>query len=149
MPLIHLSTPIKAPIQRVFDLARNIDFHQESASNSRERAIAGRTSGLIKLGETVTWEAVHLGFRQQLSTKITAMNAPHSFRDEMLKGAFKSIRHEHFFYREGEFTIMVDLFHFESPLGILGALANVLFLSRYMKKFLLQRNTAIKLAAEQ
>lgn len=49
MPLIHLTTPIKAPIQVVFDLARDIDFHQKSASKSREKAIGGRTSGLIEL----------------------------------------------------------------------------------------------------
>ncbi len=148
MPLIHLSTSIKAPIRVVFNLARSIDFHQKSASNTREKAIAGKTSGLIELNESVTWEAIHLGVKQKLTSKITAMNIPHSFRDEMVNGAFKSIRHEHFFYQEGGKTIMVDLFHFESPLGILGKFANVLFLTSYMRKFLLQRNAAIKAAAE-
>jgi len=55
LPLIHLTTHIKAPIQAVFDLSRDIDFHQESASKTREKAVAGRMSGLIELGETVTW----------------------------------------------------------------------------------------------
>ena len=77
------------------------------------------------------------------------MNAPHSFRDEMLHGAFKSIRHEHFFYREGDKTMMVDLFHFESPLGLLGKLANLLFLKKYMSHFLHVRNSAIKSEAER
>ena len=55
MPLIRLTTQIKAPIQIVFDLSRDIDFHQKCASKTREKALAGRTSGLIQLGKTVTW----------------------------------------------------------------------------------------------
>ncbi|MAC93916.1 MAG: hypothetical protein CMC96_00295 [Flavobacteriales bacterium] len=46
-------------------------------------------------------------------------------------------------------TLMIDLFHFEAPLGPLGHLANVLFLKRYMKNFLLERNRAIKQKAEE
>ena len=165
MPLIHLTTPIKAPIQTVFNLARSIDFHQQSATLTQEKAIAGRTSGLIELGETVTWQAIHFGVKQQLTTQITAMNAPHSFRDEMIQGIFKSIKHEHFFYRETylkseinpvkteveeqSVTMMVDLFRFEAPLGLLGKLAGSLFLKRYMTHFLLVRNEAIKKEAEK
>ncbi len=149
MPLLHLTTENKAPKQVVFDLARNIDFHQQSASQTREKAIAGRTSGLIELGETVVWEAVHFGIKQKLSTKITAMNAPHSFRDEMLYGAFKSMKHEHAFIFKNGVTNMIDFFHFEAPLGTLGKLANVLFLSRYMSRFLHIRNQAIKKEAER
>ncbi len=50
MPLIELSTGIRAPIERVFDLARSIDAHVASTGQTRERAVAGRTSGLIELG---------------------------------------------------------------------------------------------------
>ncbi len=149
MPLIHLTTSIKAPVQLVFDLSRSIDFHQESASKSREKAIAGRTSGLIALNETVTWSAVHFGVRQQLTTIITAMDSPSYFVDEMVKGAFKSIRHEHLFLFENGITTMTDKFYFESPLGILGKLANGLILKKYMTNFLLERNAAIKHTAER
>ena len=145
---IHLTTNIKAPIQVVFDLARSIDFHQKSASRTREKAVAGRTSGLIELGETVTWEAVHFGVKQQLTTKITAMNAPHSFTDEMVKGVFKSIKHEHLFTEVNGVTTMVDHFHFESPFGIFGKLFNAVILKNYMKRFLEIRNAAIKREAE-
>lgn len=149
MPLIQLTNTIKAPILQVFDLSRDIDFHQKSVARSREKAIAGRTSGLINLGETVTWEAIHFGVKQQLTTKITEMNAPHSFTDEMLTGAFKSIRHEHLFeQKEGGITIMIDLFHFESPLGIFGKLFNTLVLTKYMTRFLEERNAAIKESLE-
>ena len=70
------------------------------------------------------------------------------FLDEMVKGIFKSIHHEHLFTHENGITTMVDLFHFEAPLCALGKLANVLFLKRYMTHFLIVRNTAIKKVAE-
>lgn len=70
MAKIYLETLINADIQKVFDLSRNIDFHQESTAKTNEKAIPGKTSGLIELGETVTWRAQHLGFYQALTTKI-------------------------------------------------------------------------------
>jgi hypothetical protein len=61
MPSIELATSIAAPIERVFDLARSIDLHMKSTSRTGERAIAGTTSGLIGLGQGVTWRARHFG----------------------------------------------------------------------------------------
>nr|WP_321225937.1 hypothetical protein [uncultured Psychroserpens sp.] len=61
MPTIEIKTYISADIQTCFDLARNIDFHKASMEHSNEKAIAGKTSGLIGLGEWVTWEAKHFG----------------------------------------------------------------------------------------
>ncbi|OJU75416.1 MAG: cell division protein [Bacteroidetes bacterium 47-18] len=148
MPLIYIETVIKAPLARVFDLARSIDLHSVSAAHTRERAVAGRTSGLIGLHETVTWEAVHFGIRQRLESEITALQYPYYFRDEMRKGAFRSIYHEHIFGEKDGHTLMTDRFSFEAPLGVLGRCANALFLTRYMKRFLVRRNNIIKVYAE-
>jgi ligand-binding SRPBCC domain-containing protein len=148
MPKIELSTPINAPIDRCFNLARSIDLHMESTKQTEEQAIAGRVAGLIELNETVTWRAKHFGIWQTLSSKITAFDYPNSFTDEMVEGAFKSFRHQHLFYTVNEQTIMKDVFVFESPLGLLGKLANFLFLERYMKNLLTERNRVIKEAAE-
>ena len=148
MPTIQLQTYINAPIDRVFDLSRSIDMHSISTASTHEKAIAGRTSGLIEAGETVTWEATHFGFRQQLQSKITAMEYPHYFRDEMLKGAFKSIYHEHFFIEQDGGTLVKDVFRFEAPFGILGAVFNRLVLTSYMKRFIAARNAIVKQYAE-
>jgi len=148
MPRIELNTEISAPINVVFDLSRSIDFHQKSLENTEEKAIAGRTSGLINLNETVTWRARHFGIQQNLTSKITVMQRPDIFVDEMLKGAFKSFSHQHLFLEEEDKTLLIDIFEFESPLGFLGKLANRLFLERYMEGMLLQRNAHLKKVAE-
>ncbi|TDX86959.1 SRPBCC family protein [Epilithonimonas xixisoli] len=148
MTKIYLETLIDANIQTVFDLSRNIDFHQKSTSKTNEKAIAGKTSGLIELGETVTWRAKHLGFYQTLTTKIIEMESPKMFTDVMIQGAFKSMKHQHIFKEKEGKTLMIDIFEFESPLGIIGKIVNQIFLKNYLKKFILERKRMIKEIAE-
>ncbi len=147
MPIIELATHINAPIATCFNLARSIDMHIDSMQQSGETAIAGRTSGLIELGETVTWRAKHFGIWQTLTSRVTEMEYPHYFTDEMVTGAFKNFRHEHYFYPIGDQTLMKDIFMFDAPLGFLGIIANFLFLKNYMCKLLEQRNEMIRKAA--
>lgn len=148
MPRITLKTTINAPREIVFDLARSIDFHKKSTKHTKEQAIAGKTQGLIELGESVTWKAKHFGFWLILESKITEFNYPYSFTDEMIKGNFKSFKHEHIFEIKGDKTVMTDIFDYKSPLWFLGKLADILFLKRYMTKFLSTRNTILKDYAE-
>ena len=148
MPTIHLTTFVAAPTERVFDLCRSIDLHRKSMAHTGEEAIAGTITGLIALNETVTWKARHFFKTRILRSRITAMNRPLSFTDEMVEGDFKSLKHEHHFKRVGNGTLVIDLFHFESPYGGLGKLANRLFLTDYIKKLLELRNHMIREYAE-
>ncbi|MNJ93117.1 hypothetical protein D3C87_107960 [compost metagenome] len=148
MPKIEISTEIYAPIEICFDLSRSIDLHRISTLKTNEKAIYGVTSGLINLNETATWEATHFGFRQHLTSKITACNRPYSFVDEQTKGIFKSIFHLHEFQEINGKVIMKDTFEFSSPYGILGRLFNFLVLTNYLKNLLMKRNQVIKNYAE-
>ncbi len=148
MPIIELTTIIHAPIERCFDLSRNLDLHMTSTSQTGEKAVAGITHGLINYGEEVTWKAKHFGVWQHLTSRITAYDRPRHFRDSMVRGAFKRIDHDHFFESQGEATKMIDVFDFNAPLGFLGTIAESLFLTNYLKRFLEERNVCIKNAAE-
>lgn len=149
MPVLRIETYINALPEVVFDLARNIDVHTESTAATHEKAIAGVTSGLISLGETVTWRARHFGIWFTLTSKITAMEFPVSFTDEMMSGPFKGMRHDHYFKKAGTGALMSDIFAYRSPLGFLGSLADYIFLKKYMLKFLKERNSYLKQIAEQ
>jgi ligand-binding SRPBCC domain-containing protein len=149
MPLIELTTFIAAPAERCYSLSMDAEVHISSMAHTSERAIAGRISGMFELGDTVTWQARHLGFTQQLQVKITAVNYPSHFRDEMIRGIFKVMRHDHYFSEKKGIITMRDAFYYESPLGILGKLADALFLRRYMTRLLQQRNAVIKELAEK
>jgi ligand-binding SRPBCC domain-containing protein len=148
MTTIHLITKIQAPIQTVFDVSRNIDIHQQSASKSDEVAIAGVTSGLINLNETVTWRGKHFGFYLTHKSRITAMDLYNYFVDEMEEGKFKTFKHQHFFEEIKDVTTMTDVLQYETPFGVFGKLFDVLFLKKHLTQFLLERNKTLKIVSE-
>jgi ligand-binding SRPBCC domain-containing protein len=148
MPIIHLTTFISAPPERVFDLARSVDLHKKSMVHTQEQAVAGTTAGLIEMDETVTWKAKHLFKTRVLKMRVTEMKKSQSFTDEMADGDFKKMKHERHFKKVENGTILIDLFSFESPYGGFGKIANRLFLNRYIKKLLEHRNNIIKDYAE-
>ncbi|MCM3162471.1 MULTISPECIES: SRPBCC family protein [Bacillaceae] len=149
MPIIKTDMFIYAPRDICFDVARDIDIHTQSTSQTNERAIGGVTSGLIELNETVTWEAVHFGIKQNLTVRITEFDFPNRFVDEMEKGAFKRFYHVHEFIEKPNGTLMLDTFDYTSPFGFIGKIADRLFLEQYMREFLITRNRYIKKVAEE
>ncbi len=144
-------TLIDAPLERCFDLARSVEVHASGNVHFGEQAVAleGVTSGLLELGEQVTWRARHFSVRQKLTSAITAMDRPMFFQDTMLRGAFKSMRHDHRFQTtfDGR-TEMKDVFRFAAPFGFLGRIAEAAVLRRYMCALLRERNRVVKQVAE-
>ncbi|WP_332309469.1 SRPBCC family protein [Planococcus lenghuensis] len=124
MPEIIHEIYVDAPIEVCFDLTRDVDVHTATTSDTKERAVEGVTSGLLEEGDTVTWEAVHFGVKQQLTARITEMERPYYFKDELVKGAFKWFVHTHEFEKQGTGTLMRDRFVYASPFGFIGKLAD-------------------------
>jgi ligand-binding SRPBCC domain-containing protein len=148
MARIRVLTKINAPIERCFDLARSIDLHVQSQSHHGEKAIAGVTSSLIGLGEEVTWRARHFGLWQTMTSRITRFERPTCFRDERVRGAFRSFEHDHYFEVAESGTIMTDVCDFEAPLGPLGRLVSHLVLTRHLTLLLQDRGQSVRRAAE-
>ena len=74
---------------------------------------------------------------------------PGHFRDSMVDGPFERFDHDHFFEPVDGATIMTDVFDYDPPLGLLGSVADALFLERYMRRLLAERAEAVKSAAEE
>jgi ligand-binding SRPBCC domain-containing protein len=145
------TTVIAAPIARVFDLARSVEVHLAGNTHFGEQAVAleGATTGLLTLGDTVTWRARHFFIRQRLTSRITAFDPPIYFQDTMLRGAFHSMQHDHHFRTlpNGQ-TEMRDIFRFAAPVPLLGRIAEALILRRYMQSLLHERNEVIQQIGE-
>ena len=148
MPLIHLTTFIAAPHDRVFDLSRSVDLHKKSMASHEEKIVDGTLSGLMKLNDTVTWTAKHLFKLRKLKIKITRFERPHFFVDEQVEGDFRELKHEHYFKPVENGTIMIDQFHFTLPQGLAGKILTRIYLEKYLTQLLRQRNEFIKQAAE-
>src|SRR5690606_12107830 len=148
MTTLYLETFIKAPVEKVFDLSRSVDHHLISASQTGEKAIAGKTSGLLELNEWVTWKGKHFGIWLKHTSIITEFKSPVYFVDKMQKGHFKFMEHHHIFKHYELGTLMIDKFNYEVPYGFMGKILDKLFLKKYMYKFLRSRNNSIKKVAE-
>ena len=148
MQTIHIETRITAPPERCFLLAVNLDLHMESTAQTRERAVAGVTHGIIGPGESVTWEGRHFGLMLRHTSIISAYDRPRYFQDVMTRGMFKSFEHDHHFAADHGGTLMRDELRFAAPLGVLGIIAETLVLKRYLAGFLIERNALIKAVAE-
>ena len=147
MAFIHLTTFIEAPCERVFDLSRHVSVHKQSMTKYRE-TIVNSISGLMDLNDEVIWKARHLFKERILTVRISAIDRPSFFKDEQVKGDFKIMKHEHYFKPVHNGTLMIDQFYYELPLGIMGKLADKLYLEKYIKALLSQRNAIIRQIAE-
>lgn len=142
------SIDIRAPVEKVFDLARDIETHQKTTAWTSERVVECTADRFLEEGDVVTFEARHFGIRQRLTSKVSLCDRPRRFVDEMQRGAFKSLRHEHLFEETPEGTRMTDRLVFEAPFGPLGWIAERVFLAAYMRRFLGRRNQELKRLAE-
>ena len=149
MTTIVVETRIAAPIELCFDLARDVEAHLKTSSSTGERAVGGKTSGLLDLGDVVTFEAVHFGVRQRLTSQIVEFDRPRRFVDEMVKGAFASLRHVHEFVADGASVVMRDTLTWRSPLGFLGVVADKLFVEAHMRAFMVKKQAELKEYAER
>ena len=143
-------TPVAAPAEVVFDLSLDMDVHQASLPGSHERAVAGVTSGLIGLGESVTLRARHFGVPFALTSRVTEFDRPRRFVDRQVRGPFRSWVHEHA-YDPGPAggTVMTDRIAFRAPAGVLGRAVEVAVLARYMRRLIERRGAYLKAEAER
>jgi ligand-binding SRPBCC domain-containing protein len=136
-------TDLDAAPEQAFALALDIGAHERSMAASSERAVAGTTSGTIGLGETVTWRARHFGVVWRMTSRITALEAPHRFVDEQVRGPFARFHHVHRFEPSARGTRMVDDIVFRAPLGPLGRIAERVALARYLPRLIAERNESL------
>ncbi len=149
MGYVSVITRIAAPIGVCFDAARSLSAHVASARFSGEKLVApGKLEGHLELGDLVCFEGRHFGIRQRFCARIIEMDRPNRFTDEMVRGAFKSMRHVHQFEESGGATVMIDTLDWRAPLGPLGGLADRLFLERHMRWFVETKQGALRAIIE-
>ena len=150
MVRIQVDTTISAPIRTCFDLGRSLSAHVTTTIGTDEKIISRHDNDLLTLGDEVTFEARHLGFRRRLTARIVEFHEPSLFADQMIKGSFRYLRHEHRFQSlaNGD-TKMTDRVEFSSPYGLVGKLLDHFYLCAYMERFIRRKGLALKVLAEK
>jgi len=137
---LEITTLLPISCEQAFDLSLDVDLHMSSMAQSKERAIAGVTSGRMALGDEVTWRAWHFGVPWRMTSRITEYDRPRWFVDEQSRGPFARFRHDHLFEGADGGTRMLDRIEFAAPLGWLGLAVERLVLTRYLTGLIKERN---------
>lgn len=148
MPVFEVVTTIAAPPERVFDCARDAGLHLRSLASTGERAVEGRSEGLLEPGEEVTWEGRHLLLRWRMKVRIVHYERPRWFRDVQVQGPFTSFQHDHYFEPVRGGTRMTDRVAFRMPLGGPGRYVGIAVVVPHLRRLLLRRNEVLRAAAE-
>jgi ligand-binding SRPBCC domain-containing protein len=148
LPKLETEIIINAPKERCFLLSLSVDIQVVSAKAMKGKVVGGKTSGIMEPGDSVTWLAKHFGMFQKITVMIVKYKYPAQFTEEMLKGPFKSFKHEHYFDTISGKTLMKDVLKFESPASMFGKKVNFEYLERYLENYLEKRNNALKIFAE-
>lgn len=146
MTYILLTTDIDAPVEVCFNLCLNVDV--QLSLDRGMRAVAGVTSGPLHLRDTVTWRARHFGVHWRMTSKIIALDRPHSFVDQMQNGPFAGWQHTHTFEGNSLGTRMRDEIQYQPPFGALGRLFDAATLETYLTRLLRWRNGRLKVLME-
>ena len=83
-----------------------------------------------------------------MTVRITVLDRPKYFRDEMVRGPFRSFRHDHTFEPQGSNTLMLDRLNFSSPFSFLGKSFDILVLKAHLHRLLEKRNRFLKSVSE-
>jgi ligand-binding SRPBCC domain-containing protein len=148
MPTIHLTTFIAAPIERVFDLSRNLTIYKVLMQGRKEKFSSGAASNLISHGETITFHAKHFGKTRLVTTRVIELQKPSSFIQEQVKGDLLHFKHEHYFKPVENGTILIDMIDFDGPRDVIGKVMGKIYLKNYLEKFIHKRNILIQQYAE-
>lgn len=143
MATFALERIVPAPPEAVFDLSLDVGLHLESQSSRGERAVGGRTSGMLGEGDQITWSARHFGVRFRMSSVVFDVDRPRRFRDRQTQGPFGAFFHTHEFLPASDGTLMRDTIEFRSPFGPLGRLVDALIMRRHLIAVITERNDAI------
>ena len=147
MAVIEVLREIDAPVEHVFDLARDADLHVRSMTRYGETVVGGAPSRLLDADDEITWSARQFGLRLTLTVRMVSVDRPRHFRDSQVRGPFVQFDHDHFFDGRSGKTLMRDALEYRLPFGVVGAAVDAVVVRRRLRRILEERGDAIAEAA--
>ena len=141
---LRTRTVVDAPLEKTFAFfskAANLGLITPAAMKF---AIQGQIPPMAK-GATIDYRVRVGPLPVRWRTRITRWEPGQSFVDLQEAGPYRLWWHEHTFQADGERTVMEDRVYYAPPLGILGRLANRLFIGPTLRKIFQYRGDVIRL----
>lgn len=141
---LHARTELDAPLAEVFP------FFSAPANLAAltPRALAFEIvdhAGEIDRSTVIDYKIRVAGVPMRWRTRIERWLPGQMFVDSQERGPYRAWWHEHRFVERDGKTIMEDIVHYAPPLGLLGAIANKLFVERMLRRIFNFRRSAIRL----
>lgn len=126
-----------------FSSASNLEIITPKRLNFEILFIEGENK--IHVGQVIGYKVTVAPLtRVYWETLITDVREFHSFTDIQQKGPYSFWSHKHSFSRNGEGVDMTDEIEYEIPMGLLGVIANRVFVARQLKNIFEYRFNVLK-----
>lgn len=123
MAIINITTFIQAPVEKVFELSRNLEMLRKSMVAIQPHITCSSTSnGVLAVGDRTTWKWKFFYKTRVTVLQVTKINSPVLMVQKQVEGNYKTMRMERHFKPCDNGTIMIDVIKFSLKMGMLGAL---------------------------
>ena len=96
-------------------------------------------------GQIISYKVAPLpGIKTNWVTEITHVQEGHFFVDEQRFGPYSMWHHEHHFHQEENQVLMIDKVSYKIPFGVLGHLAQLLFVKKQLREIFSYRIQALE-----
>lgn len=132
-------TELPANVQAVWEFHSSVEALKQLSPPDRHVEVLG-TNFAVAEGEIHKIKSSQFGIPLLWEAKITKATPPTGFEDLQIKGPFKYWHHKHIFQPKGDHTLLIDELEYEPPFGILGTIANTLFIDRDLENMFAYRH---------
>lgn len=140
---------VDRPPDAVWRFQTDLSNHpRTSPPRTREQVLRGLNTPLAQ-GVRIAFRARHGLFLSTLEAEIVEWDPPTQFVDRQVRGPFRSWTHRHTFRPFQNGTLMTDRIEYRVPFGILGLLADRLWLGKHLDRFFAYRQQAAKRLLEK
>jgi ligand-binding SRPBCC domain-containing protein len=150
MPRLEFSAEIEAPLETVWAFHDTVESMPKITPPQTKVRIEGKPGPMAKgVRFTLVIRQPPIFFPLRWETIITEYEPPYRFVDEQGKGPFAFWRHEHIFERApGNRTLLRDVVTYVPPFGLLGNIADTLFIRRQLNAMFAYRHAQTRLRLE-
>ena len=148
MPVIHLTTIVHAPVERVFNLSRHRGLYVQCMQWHPQKHSASKSLGLLEEGELLSWQAKIFGKNRLFRTKLSQMQPVGFLQQVMPQSNWIHICHQQHFKPLANGAVMIDEFSFQPAHPAWNNLFLRLLVTPRLRRLLERKNAIMKQVAE-
>ena len=140
---LHFCQFIHQPIEQVFSFFSRSENLEQITPQYLNFKIETFSPIKMKWGQKINYTITLKGIPIRWSSLISLYDPPNSFVDEQIRGPFSLWHHTHTFREKNGGTVIGDYVRYAIPMGIIGRIANNIFVEKDLRYIFQHRQTMI------